>query len=98
MNGEVNKEMKWKTPDSRNNRETSFCQSLTLMRRNKEMHSQTRRMGRGGLAVVNSWESSCVRYRTEGRRPIVGPEPSRKARRGFGYGGVGQGVAACQSR
>jgi hypothetical protein len=53
-----NNKEKWKTSGFGNSRQTSLCHSLTLIDRNKETHAQTRRMGRGGLAVVDSWELS----------------------------------------
>jgi hypothetical protein len=79
--------------DSRNSRQTSLCQSVTLVDRNKETHTQTRRIGRGGLAVVDPWELGAGK---DGRRPIVRPE--QKNFEVSGIAGCGQGMSPCQSR
>jgi hypothetical protein len=69
--GIKNNKEEWKTSDSGNSRQTCLCQSLTLIDRNKETHTQTRRMGRCGLAVVDSWELGVDK---DGCRPIVRSE------------------------
>jgi hypothetical protein len=69
--GIKNNKEEWKTSDSGNSRQICLCQSLTLIDRNKETHTQTRRLGRGGLAVVDSWELGVDKA---DRRPIVRSE------------------------